>query len=454
MRKWVLGFALVMLGLMFNFLDIQKANAQIFTYTGPLITARYFHAATLLTNGLVLITGGIGTNSFPNDALANTELFDPSTGSWLTNGDMSIARYRHTATLLLNGKVLVTGGANSSGPPGISRSAELYDPVSKTWTYTGDMTTNRGGHTATLLPNGRVLVTGGISGSFSTTLASAELYDPSTGTWTTNGQLSIGRQNHTATLLPDGKILFTGGVFATNAADLYDSANNTWTTPASLNIQRNFHTSTLLPNGKVLVAAGSAYSDTVTGPISSTELFDSTIGKWTSSGTLNTARYNHQAILLPNGKVLIVGGQNFGDEGWLSSAELYNPSTEVCVTNGFLNNARENFTATLLPSGQILIAGGFNNGVLASAELYNSSNVTVPAFNLSNVTKLLDGTIQFYFTNIPDLSFIAYGTTNLSVPFSNWTVLNGPTEISPGQYQLTDLEATNYPQRFYRLRSP
>src|SRR6266536_2532792 len=120
-------------------------------------------------------------------------------------GSLGTARHSHTATLLPNGKVLVAGGFNSSG---ILASAELYDPASGTWTATGSLGTPRRSHTATLLPNGKVLVAGGLSTSV---VASAELYDPASGTWTATGSLGTARFSHTATLLPNGKVLLAGG---------------------------------------------------------------------------------------------------------------------------------------------------------------------------------------------------------------------------------------------------
>ena len=128
--------------------------------------------------------------------------------SWTPTGNLNTPRSGHTATLLPNGKVLVAAGDNSSGA--ISN-AELYDPSTGTWSVTGNLVTARGGHTATLLPNGKVLVVGGYNYEGGGDLNSAELYDPSTGTWSVTGSLNTGRGGHTATLLPTGKVLVVGG---------------------------------------------------------------------------------------------------------------------------------------------------------------------------------------------------------------------------------------------------
>src|SRR5436189_278401 len=148
--------------------------------------------------------------STPVATLSNSD--EPASGTWSETGSLNTERYSHTATLLPNGMVLVAGGGGGSD----SRSAELYDPASGTWTTTGSLNTGRAEHTATLLPNGMVLVAGG-SGS-SGALASAELYDPASGSWTTTGSLNTARQLHTATLLPNGKVLVAAGYNATVAS--------------------------------------------------------------------------------------------------------------------------------------------------------------------------------------------------------------------------------------------
>src|SRR5205823_2686018 len=174
--------------------------------------------------------------------------------SWVPTGNLITARFRHTATLLPNGKVLVAGGNNGAA----LSSTELYDPASGTWTATGSLGTARARHTATLLPSGKVLVAGGEDDAHND-LSSAELYDPASGTWTATGSLGTARKNHTATLLPNGKVLVAGG---TNGADdpglssteQDDPAGTRWTATGNLGTAHLRNTATLLPNGEVLVA--------------------------------------------------------------------------------------------------------------------------------------------------------------------------------------------------------
>ena len=148
---------------------------------------------------------------------------DPATGVWTPTGSLSIYRILHTATLLPNGKVLVAGGFGGAFS---LTSAELYDPATGVWTATGSMNIGRDSHTATLLPNGQVLVAGGFDNHGSVT---AELYDPATGLWTETDSLNTGRALYTATLLPNGQVLAAGGDAAGASAELYDPASGVWT---------------------------------------------------------------------------------------------------------------------------------------------------------------------------------------------------------------------------------
>ncbi|MBA3357411.1 MAG: hypothetical protein H0U18_16025 [Pyrinomonadaceae bacterium] len=345
------------------------------TFTGTLNTARSGHTATVLTNGKVLVVGGVTTGGF----LDTAELYDPATGTWSTAGRLRAGRYLHTATLLPNGKVLVSGGITSTAPPefGVTTSAELYDPATGTWSATGNLNTARFWYTATLVANGKVLVVGGANNPL--VLDSAELYDPATGAWTVTGNLNAARYGHTATLLQNGNVLVTGGsndgdLSSTLAsAELYDPAIGTWSNTANLNRSRALHTATLLPDGKVLVAGG---YDSPPVSLNGAELYDPATGTWSNTRNLIAARDSHTATLLPNGQVLVAGGDDWNAPSrpaTLNSAELYDPATGVWSNTAQINTARYSHTAALLQNGKVLVAGGFNNtnGTLNSAELYD-----------------------------------------------------------------------------------
>ena len=192
--------------------------------------------------------------------------------SWMTNSPMLAARQYHTATLLPNGKVLVAGGEVQNAP---TNTAELYEPATGIWTQTGSMHANRELHTATLLRNGKVLVAGGryFDGGNPLPLASAELYEPTTGTWSLTGSLTNPGSGHTATLLADGRLMITGGYDETNnlaRTEIYHPATGTWSSAQPLNAARVLHTAALLTNGTVLVTGGigtAQFMDT-------TEVFD------------------------------------------------------------------------------------------------------------------------------------------------------------------------------------
>lgn len=308
-----------------------------------------------------------------------TAVVQSANADYFTNtGSLNIARIWHTATLLPNGQVLVAGGVNGNST---LSSAELYNSANGTWMLTNAMHVARVSHTATLLTNGQVLVTGGYNNADGY-LSSVELYNPTSGMWTMSNSLPTASEGHTATLLANGKVLVAGGFFtntsyggglAQSSAEIYDPVAGTWTVTGSLNIARGNHTATLLLNGQVLVVGGVITSNYFTIPISSAEIYDPTSETWmVITNLVDIARYNHTATLLTNGQVLIAGGQT-SNYPFPINSELYDPASETWTNNGPMNTAREYHTATLLPNGQVLVAGGDNITNLSSAELFDPS---------------------------------------------------------------------------------
>ena len=256
-----------------------------FSATGPMATGRIYATATLLADGRVLVTGGGGDSG----GLASAELFDPATGTWTAARSMATARTGHTATLLADGRVLIVGGTpNKTGAPeGTSpclTSAEVFDPKTNAFKATGDMADARCGHAATLLADGRVLVTGGdwVYGD-PTSFASAEIYNPKTGRFSPTGPMAVPRIGQTETRLADGRILVAGGNDAAYrplaSSELFDPKTGKFKPTGSMLDARTWYTATLLADGRVLVAGGDSENWAYDGPFNaSAEIYDPATG--------------------------------------------------------------------------------------------------------------------------------------------------------------------------------
>ena len=265
---------------------------------------RAAHTATLLGNGKVLIAVGFVGNG---GGLSSAEVFDPTTKTFTSAENMTVARAGHTATPLPNGKVLISGGYNGD----YLNSAEVYDPATNRFASVGRMVTARSGHVATLLNDGKVLLVGGVGMGW-TFLSDAELFDPQTNTFTATGGMMTARESHTATLLKDGKVLITGGhqgrrsaITIYTSAEIYNPKTRTFTAAGDLTVKRHKHDATLLADGRVLIVGGSDERDG-DGAYRNAEVFNPTNGTFTAvKNNMNAARYKLQgtAILLKNGKV-------------------------------------------------------------------------------------------------------------------------------------------------------
>jgi hypothetical protein len=307
-------------------IELYDAGAGTFTeIVGEDGVGIFGHTATLLQNGQVLLAGGFVDDEWDcsgSYADNGAELYDSGTGVFSGAGNLTTARGGHTATLLANGKVLIAGGADQDPGGTGTASAELYDPSTGAFTATGSMSVARFRHTATLLQNGKVLIAGGTPRDSSNPTATAEVYDPVAGTFSATGGMATAREEHTATLLNDGKVLIVGGespvaggsgLQPTATAEVYDPSGGLFSTTGAMAEARSLHTATLLSDGTVLIAGGGKDNSTA-------EVYNENAGSFSITGGMEVGRSGHTATLLSDGSVLVVGGGGFAG---LASAEIY-----------------------------------------------------------------------------------------------------------------------------------
>ncbi|MCX5792007.1 MAG: fibronectin type III domain-containing protein, partial [Elusimicrobia bacterium] len=322
----------------------------------PLNTKRAFHTSTLLPDDRILTCGG----SDGTATLSSCELWNPITKTWEYTGSMNFPRARHTATLLPNGNVLIAGGAINASTYAV-RTAEIFYPASGRFSATDDMDHERANHTATLLPDGNVLVAGGntING-YSDTF---EIYFTTMAAWVDplgDHFMTTPRAQHTATLLKNGNVLLAGGVNgdgALNTAEIFYTATQTRAGTGSmldsygLPNPRYAHTANLLRDGRVIAIGG---SDNYRSQ-DSFQLFDG--ANWSTPGSLVLNRTSHCSVLLPNGKVMVTGGEVPGT--LQGEAESYDPDFPSWFSQGEMAS-RADHTTVLTSSGILLAIGGWN----------------------------------------------------------------------------------------------
>lgn len=347
--------------------------------------------APLAGNGYLLAGGGAG-NLLGARGLITSEIFDADRQLFRQGPKMSTPRALHHAVALADGRVLVVGGVNSLGVP--LRTCELYDPKTNTFTPTGSMRLARAGHTADLLPSGNVLVTGGTTNltdavqAINNAQRSTEIYDAKSGTWSNGPNLSRPRLAHVAVPLLNGRILITGGATyttfiikipsITSTCELYDPSGNSFSGTGSMPNPRAAHALTMLKDGKVL-ASGGARLQSITNivTIANAATFDpASGGRWTATASsMRIARAIHATALLPDGRVLVIGGAtgSLTAPGSTARCDFFHPLSRSFTAAPDLGTGRAAAAALLLPAGQVFVAGGgggVGNQALPTGEMY------------------------------------------------------------------------------------
>ncbi|MEI8218354.1 MAG: kelch repeat-containing protein [Elusimicrobiota bacterium] len=328
-----------------------------------LISCKSVIGTYTISSTATISTGATGTMDTTKNKTCQVRLWYTLT---ISSGPvMTTGRYGHTATPLPNGKVLIAGG-NGSGGSLANNTAELYDPVANTFTATAtNMFGARFWHTATLLLNGYVLLAGGLEGS---ELKTTELFDPAgggVGSFTAGPEMTSWRALHNATLLNNGKVLIAGGGYSGNpyldTAELYDPVVSTFTaiTARMTSPRSSWPTATRLPNGKVLITGGQNGVNF----LSSAELYDPVVSTFTATPDMTSRRYRHSATMLLSGKVLVAGGYSDGST-CLDSAELYDYNANTFTATPAMTCQVPVCTGVLFPGRNVFVYGLDGGGAL------------------------------------------------------------------------------------------
>ena len=341
----------------------EAVEAGTLVATAPMARSRAAHTATALADGRVLVAGGMGEM-----ASASAELYDPVSGRFGATGAMGTPRHSHTATVLSDGRVWLAGGYDAAGR--YLASAEVFDPATGRFSPMGGLTVARAGHVAVRLGDGRVLVVGGVGEGWSF-LASAEVFDPATGRSAATGAMGEARESHVAVRLSGGDVLIVGGhrgrraeMVVSRSIERYAVATGAFVRAGEMTVRRHKHDAVVLGDGRVLIVGGADERDRA-GQYRSAEIFDPRTGRSARTGDLTVARYKlaGTTVRLADGRWLVAGGA--------ARAEVYDARAGVFTGVGGSDDMGGLFSAVArLPDGGVLVTGGYGGGVRPEARAW------------------------------------------------------------------------------------
>lgn len=351
----------------------SNARAGDWQAAAPTNETREYPGLAIMPDGNILAVTG---HPLAGKSLASAEIYDVRKNVWTPTGSLNVARNGVEPSGLAslpNGMFLIAGGGTANRSV---HEAELYDYKTGTWKTTGSMQWPRCVHSATQLASGNVLVAGGIDWITEEVHPSTEIYDYKTGTWTTTAPMASPRFAHRAVQLSDGRVLVSGGnsaypeESALASVEIYDPQTGKWRETAPMATARKNHAAVTLQDGRVLVAGGSSGPFNANRQLDSAEVFDPQTEKWTAVAFLREGRWGPTTTLLPSGDVLVTGGA-IAPFGARSSAELFNPEKGTWSDAGRLKQPRNGHRAITLNDGRVLIVGGhFAGRYLATCEIY------------------------------------------------------------------------------------
>jgi Galactose oxidase, central domain len=311
-----------------------------------------------MRRGAALLPAALAATVLVLGCSATLEHPAPPTTRPLTTLDPVVERAAHTATVLLDGRVLVTGGCVIDGCGEATDTSEIFDPATGGFTLAATMTTPRSGHSATRLPTGDVLLVGGYPGEGQPPLVTAELYQAGSGTFVTAGSMAVGRGAHAVALLPDGRVLVTGGWVGrrtfTNTTEIWDPDTRSFGPASPLATTRGGATATPLDTGEILVVGG---EDPPAQGLRGTEIYDPSADRWRAGPDLSVPRSKHATVTTQSGDVLVIGGTS-DDRNLIATVERF--AGAAFQPAGMLTEGRYKFSdaVAVLPDGRLLVAGG------------------------------------------------------------------------------------------------